>query len=82
MHGVYDAVGTCCGGMFRTDSDRSEDSVDVSKGMADVDSVYFGCSFILSLDFVRVQLIVSVGTRRGANFHTDSNRIQIHAKMS
>ena len=82
MHGVYDAVRACCGGKLRTDSDRSENHVDVSKGMADVHSVCFGSSSILSPDFGRVQLIVSVGTRCGAKFHTDSNRIQILAKMS
>lgn len=57
-HGVYDAVGTRCGGMFHTDSGRSEIYAEMSYGACVVHPRCLALSLIFYLDFVLLDVTV------------------------
>lgn len=74
--------GTRRRGKLHTDFDGSEIHGELSKGAYELHSGCWALSFMSCLDFLRVEFVASIVTRRVGKFHTDMDGFEIHAEMT
>lgn len=74
--------GTHRRGKLHTDIDGSEIHGELSKRAYELHSGCWALGFISCLDIVRIEFVVSIGTRRVGKFHTNLDGREIHAEMT
>lgn len=66
---------------FHANLDRLEIQDEMSMGAYEFHSECLALSFISSLHFIRIEAVVSVGTRHSGKFLTDSDGFEMHAEV-